>query len=118
MKNKVAIPEPFNKYYKVVSAEQIVKAMGWDSLKDYQEGCDDHNSKHQIYGVEDNSSYDMEHVAWLLVRSRYAEKLSDTDYTFLELAKDGDQLILAYECGGRIYDASSELADILDVPLD
>ena len=113
MKNKVSIPEPFNKYYEVVSVEQALKSLGWDSLKQYQDACDDHDSKYGMYGVEDNEYYNMQHLAWIIARPKYAEIFSGWGYDLLELAKEDNHVILAYQVEDRIYDVSEELADLL-----
>lgn len=118
MKNKIEIPKPFNKFYKVASAEQAVKAMGWNSLKEYQEGCDDNDSKYGIYGVEDNLGYQLKHLAWIIGRAKYFDKLADNDLAVLELALDGNEIIFAYQAGGRIFDQKYEIADLFNLIID
>ena len=109
------IPAPFDKYYDVVSSNQIldyyVKNFGFEE-EDLSEPPI--AGKNGIFGVEDLPSYrGLKHIAWLLAKPQYQERLSAEPYDVIELVEDNGKKCLYLTYSMRAMDVGDDILKIL-----
>ena len=109
------IPAPFDKYYDVVSSNQIldyyVKNFGFEE-EDLSEPPI--AGKNGIFGVEDLPSYrGLKHIAWLLAKPQYQERLSAEPYDVIELVEDNGKKCLYLTYSMRAMDVGDDILRIL-----
>lgn len=109
--NSSIIPTPFNKYYDVVSLDQILKEYGWTKEELAEQAG---SGKYGIFGVEDLPNYDdIKHIAWLFAKPQYREELSADGYELVELVKDGAEKHLYITSGREAVEVDDDILELL-----
>ncbi len=82
------IPAPLDRYYTIISDEDLVDLTGYDDTSSI---------------VEEIPGYDIEHIAWVSAKPKYFDQLADQNIDILELVREGNKLFLAYGIRDRVY---------------
>lgn len=91
----------WNEYYNTVSDDELLRYTGMSSIDD-------------IVGCEDVPGYsELSHVAWLIAKDEYSDKLSEDGNGIVELVDDGQKQFLATVIRDRVYDVTDEVEDAI-----
>ena len=87
---QIAIPQPFNKYYKLITDEQLASETGYED----EDG---------ISPCEAMPGYDIKHISWVKARPEYFDLLADNGLEYVELVNEDGHIFLGYTVGDRVY---------------
>lgn len=109
------IPAPFDKYYDITSADEVVdycvENYGWTKEEFEEQGL---TGKNGIFGVEDLPNYKgLKHIAWLLAKPQYQERLSAEPYDLVELVENDGKKYLYITLAMRAIDVEDDILKIL-----
>ncbi len=84
----VKIPTPLDKYYKIISDQELADMTGYDDTSSI---------------AEEVPGYEVEHLAWVVPKEEYEDILSDNGLWEAELLKEGNHVFIGYVVRDRIY---------------
>ena len=89
----IVIPEPFDKFYEVMSDQEVEELTGYPAHPSPCEDCE---------------GYEIEHIAYLQPKSEFFDELSDKGIADVELLREGDKTFVGYMVRDRIYSVGTE----------
>lgn len=94
----------WSKYYYVASDQYLL---------DYT-GCANMDVFNDFGNCEDLIGYDAKHIAWLIAKDDYIDKLSEDGYDLVELCEEGGRQFIGMIIHDRLYDIDDDIISLLD----